>query len=224
MSNFDIFSRFHILRIFYLFSGNEKKIETCDDLYDLPSNLNTSYLRAKLHSALGSVKKPEDVTIYGSADVTVVPEPEKITLLKALHTCFGLEFYSIGVLKLISDILGFGGPLLLNKLVNFIEDKNESPETGYLCALGLFLTTFFGALTNVHFNFCMAKVGLKLRGALIATIYRKTLETNYSEINKFSIGEIANFMSTDTDRIVNACPSFHSFWSIPLQVSVYLKF
>ena len=25
-------------------------------------------------------------------------------------------------------------------------------------------------------------------------------------------------MSTDTDRIVNFCPSFHAFWSLPLQV------
>jgi ATP-binding cassette subfamily C (CFTR/MRP) protein 10 len=25
-------------------------------------------------------------------------------------------------------------------------------------------------------------------------------------------------MSTDTDRIINFCPSFHAFWSLPLQV------
>lgn len=25
-------------------------------------------------------------------------------------------------------------------------------------------------------------------------------------------------MSTDTDRIVNFCPSFHAFWSLPVQV------
>lgn len=37
----------------------------------------------------------------------------------------------------------------------------------------------------------------------------------------FSVGEIVNFMSTDTDRIVNSCASFHAFWSIPFQVTVY---
>jgi len=34
----------------------------------------------------------------------------------------------------------------------------------------------------------------------------------------FSIGEIVNFISTDTRNLVNACNSFHSMWSVPFQV------
>lgn len=65
----------------------------------------------------------------------------------------------------------------------------------------------------------MSIVGLKMRGAIVATILRKTLSVTSTELNNvFSIGEITNFMSTDTDRIVNSCPSFHALWSIPLQV------
>ncbi|KAG8334144.1 Multidrug resistance-associated protein 7 [Homalodisca vitripennis] len=37
-----------------------------------------------------------------------------------------------------------------------------------------------------------------------------------------STGEIVNFMSTDTDRIVNSCASFHTLWSIPFQIAVTL--
>ena len=202
----------------YFYSGSEKKLKTCDDLFDLPSEMNSFYLRTKMNSAMGVVPKPEDITVYGSTDVSILPKPEKITLLKALHKCFKFEFYSIGVLKLCSDVLNFGGPLLLNRLVTFIESKEEKLDTGLYCAFGLFLTTFFGALTNVHFNFFMTKVGLKLRGALIGTIYSKTLNTVYLDINKFSTGEIINFMSVDTERVVNSCASFHSLWSIPLQV------
>ena len=29
-------------------------------------------------------------------------------------------------------------------------------------------------------------------------------------------------MSTDTDRIVNFCQSFHQFWSLPFQIGVSL--
>lgn len=36
----------------------------------------------------------------------------------------------------------------------------------------------------------------------------------------FSLGEVVNFISTDTDRIVGACPSFHALWSLPFQVTV----
>lgn len=65
----------------------------------------------------------------------------------------------------------------------------------------------------------MTMVGLKIRGSLVTTIYRKTLTVGSTTLNSaFSVGEIVNFMSTDVDRIVNSCPSFHAFWSIPFQV------
>ncbi|KAJ8941323.1 hypothetical protein NQ314_010435, partial [Rhamnusium bicolor] len=79
------------------------------------------------------------------------------------------------------------------------------------------------ALCDSQFNFLMALVGLRMRGALITTIYRKTLTVSSTVLNsRFSVGEIVNFMSTDTDRIVNSCPSFHALWSIPFQLSVTL--
>lgn len=34
--------------------------------------------------------------------------------------------------------------------------------------------------------------------------------------------QVVNFMSTDTDRVVNFCPSFHQFWSLPFQIAVSL--
>lgn len=68
----------------------------------------------------------------------------------------------------------------------------------------------------------MAEVNLKIRAALITTIYTKTVHLRKMTLEKFSAGEIINFMSTDTDRIVNFCPSFHAFWSLPVQVAVTL--
>lgn len=79
-----------------------------------------------------------------------------------------------------------------------------------------------GAFFNTHFNFLMAIVGLKIRASLVTTIYRKTLSVSSTVLNSaFSTGEIVNFMSTDTDRVVNACPSFHALWSIPFQASIH---
>lgn len=65
----------------------------------------------------------------------------------------------------------------------------------------------------------MGVVKLKIRGEIVTAVYRKTLTASSTLLSsKFSHGEIVNFMSTDTDRIVNACPSFHAMWSIPFQV------
>lgn len=77
------------------------------------------------------------------------------------------------------------------------------------------------AIFNTQFNWLMSIIGIKMRGAIVSTILRKTLSVTSIELDKaFTIGEITNFMSTDTDRVVNSCPSFHALWSIPLQVII----
>ena len=40
--------------------------------------------------------------------------------------------------------------------------------------------------------------------------------------SEFSTGEVINLMSTDADRVVGFCPSFHQFWSLPIQVCLWL--
>lgn len=217
--------------------GAKKKLGNSEDLYDLPINLTPAYLCSQFEVALGmsSVTKEHCTDAGAAVSVNGAPHSEleipdvicrgtesrkPVSLVRALHTCFGFQFYSIGILKLVSDGAGFMGPLLLNKLVTFIETGSESVREGYLYAAGLFAVTLIVALCNTHFNFLMQEVGLKIRGALMTTIYRRTLTVSSIELSKFSIGEIVNFMSTDTDRIVNSCPSFHSFWSIPFQIGV----
>jgi len=68
----------------------------------------------------------------------------------------------------------------------------------------------------------MAEVNLKIRTAIITSVYRKTCLLRRTTLEQFNSGEIINYMSSDTDRITNFCPSFHSIWSLPVQVIVTL--
>ena len=171
-----------------------------DDLHDLPPELTTKEVASRFQSWAG----------------------KNYSLLKTLHLCFGWEFYLIGILKLGSDILGFCGPLLLNELVQFVETSEVDSTDGYYYVGGLLLVTAGGALCNAHFNMGMVQVNLKIKAAVMTEIYRKVLALRKVEIQRFSSGEIINFLNTDTSRIVNSCASFHSLWSQPLQVGIAL--
>ncbi|KAI0210503.1 Multidrug resistance-associated protein 7 [Lamellibrachia satsuma] len=103
-----------------------------------------------------------------------------------------------------------------------MEDPTEPSWHGYVYAAGLFLSTFLGAMCSTHFNYLIQIVGLKIRAAIITSIYRKSVLVSSVSLSTFSVGEIINFMSTDVDRIVNFCPSFHNFWSLPFQIAVSL--
>lgn len=183
--------------------GVANLLQKNEDLFDLPDCLNVNLLAKKLHQSLRH---------NGS-------------LFFSLHRAFGLEFYFIGIFRLIADLSGFAGPLLLGGLLSTTENSSDDDFqlNSYKYAAGLLGTTLLSAFAGVHFNWRISIVSMKMRTSLITAIYRKGLEAK--EL-KDATPEILNLMSTDTDRIVNSCISFHSLWSIPFQLftSLYLLY
>ncbi|KAG7492992.1 hypothetical protein MATL_G00021320 [Megalops atlanticus] len=146
----------------------------------------------------------------------------EVRLLHVLHRAFGVRFYLLGMLKLAGNMLGFAGPLLLNSLVSFMEMGQAPVSQGLWCCVGLFVSTFLSAILRNIFSFEVSKVCLSVRAAIISAIYRKVLRVNSTTLASFTVGEVVNFMSTDTDRLVNFFNSFHDIWNLPLQFAITL--
>ncbi|NXW78217.1 MRP7 protein, partial [Hirundo rustica] len=179
--------------------GYQQKLNQPQDVYVLPRQLQAARVCDRPHHA-----------------------QEAVSLLSVLHAAFGLRFYTLGLLKLAGSLLGFSGPLLLNLLVNFMESQQEPLSHGVLYALGLFAGSFLGALLRNQFSYETNKMALMVRAAVISAIYCKALRVSGTSLARFTVGEIVNFMSTDTNRLVNFCRSFHELWSLPVQLAVTL--
>lgn len=180
--------------------GVAGKLRRIEDLFDLPDALNVTRLSERLHMALSQSHK----------------------LLRALHKCFGFEFYAIGLLRLVADISSFAGPLLLGGM---LRESGVEPMgyRSYYYALGLFGSTLLSAVCGCHFDWRMAMVSMKMRVGVVNSIYRKALEARGVRESR---PDMLNLMSTDADRIVNSCISFHFFWSIPFKLftTLYLLY
>lgn len=229
--------------------GAKGLISSVDDVFELPSALNTVFVGESFHNVLCDRRTAVDshsVTEHTSS-VHTVPEivdesltaggqllmsnyKHRTTLLKGLLRTFGTEYFFAGLLKLFSDSMSFVGPILLNLLLNFMVDHSLPLWHGYVYTAALLLSTLLGAIFSTHFNYRVTVVGLKFRAALVSTVYDKTLTVSSSVFggdgrgdnssdNFSGTGEVVNLMSTDVDRVVNFCPSFHELWSLPLQVS-----
>lgn len=59
---------------------------------------------------------------------------------------------------------------------------------------------------------------MKMRISLVTEVYSHSLKAKTLTDSP----DVLNLMSTDVDRIVNSCNSFHSFWSIPFQLFITL--
>ncbi|XP_039915648.1 ATP-binding cassette sub-family C member 10 isoform X1 [Hirundo rustica] len=217
--------------------GYQQKLNQPQDVYVLPRQLQAARVCDRFYSCWQKKAAPHQVEEEtasltspiiagggGSSDAPDSPHhaQEAVSLLSVLHAAFGLRFYTLGLLKLAGSLLGFSGPLLLNLLVNFMESRREPLSHGVLYALGLFAGSFLGALLRNQFSYETNKMALMVRAAVISAIYRKALRVSGTSLARFTVGEIVNFMSTDTNRLVNFCRSFHELWSLPVQLAVTL--
>lgn len=220
--------------------GSEGLLNGIDDVPPLPRCLETSYVEECFQANVNRGRCPrlpcgisrneqqicdeenEDPSRNVDRSLNGSCTSQSPSLLSSLNRTFGLEYYSLGLLKFLSDFLSFIGPVLLNLLVTFMENSSEPAWHGYAYAGLLLACTFLGSLSSTHFSYRINVVGLKIRAALITTIYRKTLAVSSVALSEFSLGEVVNFMSVDTDRMVDFCPSFHQLWSLPVQVGVAL--
>ncbi|XP_050286789.1 ABC transporter C family member 13 isoform X1 [Quercus robur] len=143
------------------------------------------------------------------------------SLFRAICSAYGWPYVRLGLLKVLNDCIGFAGPLLLNKLIRFLQQGSGHLD-GYVLAMSLGLTSVLKSFFDTQYSFHLSKLKLKLRSGIMTVIYQKCLHINLAERSKFSEGEIQTFMSIDADRTVNLCNSFHDFWSLPLQIGVAL--
>nr|XP_015218554.1 PREDICTED: multidrug resistance-associated protein 7 [Lepisosteus oculatus]XP_015218555.1 PREDICTED: multidrug resistance-associated protein 7 [Lepisosteus oculatus]XP_015218556.1 PREDICTED: multidrug resistance-associated protein 7 [Lepisosteus oculatus]XP_015218557.1 PREDICTED: multidrug resistance-associated protein 7 [Lepisosteus oculatus]XP_015218558.1 PREDICTED: multidrug resistance-associated protein 7 [Lepisosteus oculatus]XP_015218559.1 PREDICTED: multidrug resistance-associated pr len=238
-----------ISRLFYFWlnplmqRGRRRELESYSDLYLLPRGLRTSAVREHFErcweecrpaaqaagprelgrsAQKGAAGWPEPPEAPGGEGGPLSPPTPEVRLLRVLHAAFGTRYYLLGALKLAGNMLGFAGPLLLNSLVSFMEAGAAPLSRGVWCALGLFASTFLAAVLRNVFTFEVSKISLAARSAIISAIYRKALCVSGTTLARFTLGEVVNFMSTDTDRLVNFFGSFHEVWSLPVQFAITL--
>ncbi|XVF24656.1 hypothetical protein REPUB_Repub13aG0145900 [Reevesia pubescens] len=177
-----------------------------DDLLLLPSDMDPS----TCHDKLLSCWQDQQNNFCSNA-----------SLFRAIFSAYGWPYLRLGLLKVFNDCIGFAGPLLLNKLIQFLQQGSGNLD-GYVLAISLGLVSVVKSFSDTQYTFHLSKLKLKLRSSIMTVIYRKCLSVSTAEQSKFSEGEIQTFMSIDADRTVNICNSFHDMWSLPLQIGVAL--
>lgn len=95
---------------------------------------------------------------------------------------------------------------------------------GYFYAVLLLLTAVFQTLILSQYFHRMFLVGLRMRTALIAAIYRKALRMSNSARKESTVGEIVNLMSVDAQRFMDVTAYINMIWSAPLQIALALYF
>uniref|UniRef100_A0A3P8P716 ATP-binding cassette, sub-family C (CFTR/MRP), member 2 n=1 Tax=Astatotilapia calliptera TaxID=8154 RepID=A0A3P8P716_ASTCA len=126
--------------------------------------------------------------------------------------------------KLLEDVLTFVSPQLLKLMISFTQDKSRYAWEGYLYAVLLMVVALLQSLTlQQYFQRCHV-LGMKVRTALMAAVYKKALVVSNDTRKESTVGEMVNLMSADAQRFNDVTNFIHLLWSCPLQIIISIVF
>ncbi|CAO3570415.1 unnamed protein product [Mortierella alpina] len=147
-------------------------------------------------------------------------------LLLVTFKTFRWSFLFLTALQVGKSVVQFGSPLLLQKILIHIDlpndprDPRSSYEAGLALALCLLLVNVAVSMLMGQFFGKMSEISIMVRSAYISLIYRKAMALSPGARKTSTVGEIANHMSTDAEKL-NYNIVFVPVWiSIPIEITI----
>ncbi|MCD9642461.1 hypothetical protein HAX54_029292 [Datura stramonium] len=132
-------------------------------------------------------------------------------MLSKLITCFCCFFVGI------NTIASYTGPLLITSFVDFLSEKKDESnwQEGMILAFIFFFAKTIESLSQRQWYFGAHRIGVRVRAALMALVYKRTLSIKYGRTRD---GKITNFINVDVERIGDFWWYIHGIWLLPVQV------
>ncbi|XP_059153099.1 multidrug resistance-associated protein 1-like [Physella acuta] len=149
----------------------------------------------------------------------------KPSLCRTLFKTYAPDLLRAHAIRLVADTLLFVLPVLTNQLINFVQTKKDHIKWhGYALVVCFFLVAFIYSLLFNQNSYRGANVGMKVRTALIAAVYKKSLAMNTETKRKYTIGKIMNLMAIDCQILQDVTSNLYIVTSAPFQISIAFYF
>ena len=163
-------------------------------------------------------------------------------LLWRIFNFFKFSFFVQGAWAFITSILVIIRPLLIRRILQYLENQNRiSPTTTWLCVIGLLLSGLLASTADCQANWIWRKISVKTRSVLLNEIYAKVLrkgiakpfqaqyksnpvketeiETETSKDGEASDGNLLNLISADVEVVADISGGLYLLWiTFPVQM------
>nr|KAG5685762.1 hypothetical protein BaRGS_004408 [Batillaria attramentaria] len=148
-----------------------------------------------------------------------------VPLLRSLLRTFYFELLYSNLLRLFGDCIQFANPALLNALIGYIENKENHPAWhGYALVAGFFAVAFVVSVCQNQNYYHSNNIGMKVKTALVASVYRKALHMTSEMRRQFTMGAIVNLMAIDCQKMQTVTAQLWVMLSAPVQISLAFYF
>ncbi|KZV49450.1 Multidrug resistance-associated protein 5 isoform 1 [Dorcoceras hygrometricum] len=122
----------------------------------------------------------------------------------------------------VNTLVSYVGPYLISYFVDYLGGKETFPHEGYILAGIFFGSKLLETLTTRQWYLGVDILGMHVRSALTAMVYRKGLRLSSSARQSRTSGEVVNYMAVDVQRIGDYSWYLHDIWMLPLQIILAL--
>ncbi|EFY88409.1 ATP-binding cassette transporter protein [Metarhizium acridum CQMa 102] len=125
--------------------------------------------------------------------------------------------------KVGADMFSLMQPQLLRSLISFVQSRGSLANEVAL-ALAMFLVSVVQSLCLHRCFQRLSYTGVKVKAALISTVYVKSLRLSNGARATKSTGGIVNLMAVDAQRLQDCIQFSQHIWSAPLQILLSVAF
>lgn len=122
----------------------------------------------------------------------------------------------------LSTLVSYVGPYMISYFVDYLGGKKTFPHEGYILAGIFFSAKLVETLTTRQWYVGVDILGMHVRSALTAMVYRKGLRLSSTAKQSHTSGEIVNYMAVDVQRVGDYSWYLHDIWMLPLQIILAL--
>jgi ABC-type multidrug transport system fused ATPase/permease subunit len=212
-----------------LIRGSKQKLQI-EDLPHIPFEIESKncVLEFMQYARLSAVKREDDDWIdkytFSKSPVAKRGYVSIWPLLGSILYCHGWAFFKIMILKLFGLLLSFVGPVLLGKIVNYLQDgvTKENLVVGLILVAILCGSSLLSSIINANTNTRYLEIRLKLQASLAIIVYSRALSLPviaWKDL-EFSEAQINNFIQVDVDQIASFMQTFNDLWVLPLQIII----
>ena len=133
------------------------------------------------------------------------------------------SFVSLGIIKAMSTLSAFLGPLFLSKMVSFIEDSEKKDLSYGLMLVALLSISFVvSSLLNASFNVRANILYVKLVGALSLAVFDRVMILPLHAWSDLDLTEaqVSNLIQSDVEYAGDVMRNINDLWTLPLQIIV----
>lgn len=148
--------------------------------------------------------------------------PQQPSLGWAILKSFWREAACNAIFAGLNTLVSYVGPYMISYFVDYLGGNETFPHEGYILAGIFFTAKLIETVTTRQWYLGVDILGMHVRSALTAMVYRKGLKLSSLAKQSHTSGEIVNYMAVDVQRVGDYSWYLHDIWMLPMQIILAL--